>query len=329
MLELTVNSKSPAAISSALKKIKEMSSSGTISKESTIHLLIEGGTYRETIRYNLPNPIIFEGKNECIIQADNCEAFKPGVAYRSIISFGPNATNVTLKNMNIINLHKKNGSTISTPADAAEALCWDNLHGILTCRNMKFIGRQNTIFVKGNSLFIDSEISGDVDFIYGEPENALFEGCTINSIEDNRGDFDSYIVRPECPANSNGFIFKNCSFKGTKRGKCKSYVIRTLGKGSETSSKYWDNVALINCEIDGFFDPELIFDDDMNLELYPRGNAQHGVREMNSRTRTSSGKLEPCDTSRRNIRQYTLTNDDYNKYYATRYQILKNTKFFN
>ena len=44
MLELNVNTKSPAAITAALKKIKEMISTGTVAKDTAIHLILEPGS---------------------------------------------------------------------------------------------------------------------------------------------------------------------------------------------------------------------------------------------------------------------------------------------
>ena len=89
MLELNVNTKSPAAITAALKKIKEMIFTGTVAKDTAIHLILEPGSYRETVRYNLSNPLAIESvpgtkAEDCVILADNCEAYKRSQALLSL-----------------------------------------------------------------------------------------------------------------------------------------------------------------------------------------------------------------------------------------------------
>ena len=75
------------------------------------------------------------------------------------------------------------------------------------------------------------------------------------------------------------------------------------------------------------FDPELAWDDDMELEVYPRGNVKTGIREYNTLVVGKGGKVEEADTTRRNIRSYLLTDDDYFSNYASRYLILHDTPF--
>ena len=77
MLELSVNSKSPAAINSAFKKIKDMIMTGAVARTTAIHVVLEPGYYRELIKYNLSNPLVIESApgtkpEDCVIQADNC-----------------------------------------------------------------------------------------------------------------------------------------------------------------------------------------------------------------------------------------------------------------
>lgn len=330
MLEINVSSKSPAALSAALKKIKEMSSSGNVSREAPVHIILEPGVYWESVRYNLPNPIIIESlpgtkAEDCVLKADNCESYNKGLINRGIFVIGPNATNVTLKNFTIENTHARATSEGISPADAAEALVWNNTSGMLHCESMKIIGRQNTLYVKGNSCFVDSFISGEMDFIYGESETTCFENCTIYARGDGSADSDSFVVCSQSLAEKNGFVFKDCHFTGDRRTKTTAFIIRTEGKGSAASVKNWDNVALVNCIIDDWYSPEIVWDDDMNLKIYPRGNARNGIREYNTRTMDKSGKTESADTSRRSVMSYTLTDDDYFKGYASRYLVFHDT----
>lgn len=331
MLELNINSKSPAAITGALKKIKEMISSGSITKSTPIHIVLEPGHYTESIKYNLSNPITIESvpgtkPENCIISSNNCEAFNPGLSNRGVFVIGANATKVNLKNFSIKNEHEKNGENTISPEDSAEALVWANATGSLVCSGMIFSGRQNVLTLKGNTCFINSKVYGDVNIISGDVDIALFENCSIKVREDNRGDFEAYVVNSQALSKGKGFIFADCVFDGESRKKSMIYVCRTDGKGFAESEKNWDNIALLNCKISENFSPELVWDSDMDLEVFPRGNVKSGIREYNTKTFNEKDPTPvEVDTSRRNIKCYTLTDDDYFKNYASRYLILQDT----
>lgn len=330
MLELNVSSKVPAAITGAFKKIKEMVTSGAVSKTTPVHITLESGIYRESPRYNLSNPLVieFRGKAaDCIVTADNCEAFHKGIENRVIFGIGPNVTSITMKNFTIINSHNKSVSEGNTLADSAEALLWYNTTGTLVCEGMNFESRQNTLALKGCSEFINCSITGDVDFIYGDVDTAYFESCHIFAREDNRGDYNSFVVKTDVFANKKGFIFSDCVFDGDKRKRGKIFLCRTMGKGGATTPKGWDSVALVNCRIADFYNEELLWDDDMELNVYPRGNAKNGFREYKTLVFDKDGKLSEADTCRRNIKAYSLTEDDYNTLYASRNLMLKETPF--
>ena len=330
MIEINVSSKNPAALTAALKKIKEMSSSGSISKDSAIHIILEPGIYRESVRYNLSNPLVIESfpgtkAEDCVIKADNCESYNKGLINRGVFVFGSNSTKVILKNFTIENAHVKTIEEGDSFADSAEALVWSNTAGTLTCSGMRITGRQNTLYVKGITFFSECVISGDKDFIYGESELAYFEECELYLLEDTFGEKDSCVVNSQSVAGKSGFVFKNCKFTGDRKNKSTAYVIRTDGKGSSTSLKDWDNVALINCIIEDWYSPEMVFDDDMNLKIFPRGNAKNGIREYGTKIIEKGGKLTVADTARRNVMSYTLTDEDSYRFYASRFLICQNT----
>ena len=124
-------------------------------------------------------------------------------------------------------------------------------------------------------------------------------------------------------------VFLNCNFTADKRKKSDIYIYKTEGKGSSTSSKNWDSAAFLNCKMSEFYNPELAWDDDRELEIYPRGNAKTGIREYASKIVAKNGKIFDADTTRRNIKSYLLTDDDFFANYASRYLILKDTPFSN
>lgn len=332
MLELNVNAKSPGAITSAFKKIKEMVTSGAIDNTVPVHIVLDSGIYHEVIRYNLSNPLVMEAApgvpaDSCVVKADNSEQFNRGVENRSVFTLGPNVTKVTLKRFSVVNMHVKTLEGDAPLGDSAEAFTFNNSTGILIAEDMRFEGRQNTLCLKGFSWFSNCYISGDVDFIYGDVDTAFFEDCRIHLIEDNRGDNAGYVVKSSAFANKKGFIFYNSTFVAEKRKHSKLYLARTLGKGSALSLKYWDSIAFINCIVSDLFSEEFMWDDDMSLNVYPRGNFKTGLREYNTKVLDKNGSIEEADTSLRNVKSYLLTEDDYFKGYASRYLILHDTPF--
>lgn len=332
MLELSVNTKSAAAISGAFQNIRDMITSGSISRTTPVHIVLGAGVYRERVKYNFSNPLIMEAapgvkSSDCVIQIENCEAFHKGLENRSVFFLGPNTTNVTLRNFSIVNTHSKTSEDQNSIADAGETLVWNNPDGTLLAERLKIDGRMNTLCLKGFSWFKGCTISGDSDFIYGDVDTALFEDCEVFLKADNRGDFPGYIIKAQTLANKNGFVFLNTNFNADKRKKSEVYIYRTEGKGSATSPKNWDSAVFLNCGISELFNSEFAWDDDMNLDIYPRGNAKTGLREYNSKVILKNGKVEEADTTRRNVKSYLLTDDDYFKNYASRYLILKDTPF--
>lgn len=305
---------------------------GAIQKTTPIHLVLEPGTYRETVQYNLTNPLTMESSSgtraaDCVIMADNCEAFHKGVEGRAVFVMGPNVKQIILRNFSIINSHKKSIMEGNVSGDSAEAFVWNSSSGSLECEGMVFESRQNTLALKGNCWLKGCTVIGDTDFIYGEVETALFEDCTVRVREDNRGDFNGFAIRSGALADKSGFVFMNCRFECDRRKKSSVYVARTQGKGSSTSKSNWDSVALIRCKVSEGFHPEYFWDDDMELEIYPRGNARNGLREYKTITVMYDGKESEADTGRRNIKSYTMTDDDFFAHYASRYLVLKGTVF--
>lgn len=334
MLKLNINAKTPSAINNAIKKVKEMIAMGSVPRSAVIQLILEPGVYHENIRYNLSNPLVLESApgvkaSECIIQADNCEAYNRGMQYRAILSLGPNATDVTLRNFTVANLHGKTVAQTHSPKDAAETLVWYNTTGSLFCEGLHINGRQDTIYVTGNTWFLNSYISGTIDIISGAPDTSLFENCTIEIVEENRkegvGDINAFAVNSHAIPEESGFIFSDCRFLAEKRKKGKVFACRTDGTSNNITS--WDSIAFLNCTFSEAYDTELLWDNDMSLEVYPRGNAKTGIREYGSKVYHKDGTTENIDTTLRNTKVYTLTEDDFSNDYASRYLILGNTPF--
>jgi pectinesterase len=328
MLELTVFSKTPAAITAAFKKINEMVKSGSLAYDATVHLTLAPGFYHEILSYNLPNPLIMESMpgtrpENCVISAENCEAFHKDTENRAVFVIGMAATHVVLRGFTLENTHIKTNDDVSL-GNQAEAFCWHNKTGFLEAQNMRFLSRQDTIHVKGFSRFSNCYVAGDVDYIWGYCDTALFEGCWMHTCEDNRGnDRPAYVLQSRALSGKPGFVFTDCTFTADKRTCAGMYIARSSGTGKADSEDRWDSVALINCTVSADYDPCFWTDEDGTREVYPPvGNAMTGWREYGTRTILENGQNIPADTSKRSSHGYIMTNKEYFAHYASASLIL-------
>ncbi|MCR5605416.1 MAG: hypothetical protein K6F69_01185 [Treponema sp.] len=330
MIELVVNPRNVAAISGALKKITDMVKTGAVSKDDTIHIVLEQGIYEEILSYNLSNPLIMEGKagtkaEDCVVKAENCEAFHKDTENRAVFVIGMNATKVTLRNFTIINTHEKTLPDANL-GNQAEALCFHNYKGTLFAEGMRFSSHQDTIHVKGFSYFKDCYVEGDIDYIWGYCDLSLFDHCIIHTLQDNRGDdLVSYVLQSRAINGKKGFVFKDCSFTGVPRKTAGMYIGRSAGTGKYDSVDRWDSIALINCTVDECYSPEFYTDEDGTRKVYPSGKALVGWREYGTKTRKTDGTVEISDTSKRYYMNYVMTDKEYKDNYSSLDLILAGT----
>ena len=106
MLELKISPDSPGIITQTFKKINDLVRSGTIDSDTPVRIVLMPGVYQGTISYNLPNPLIMQTPagtkpEDCLICAENCEAFHKDTENRAVFVIGMGATDVTLKGFSI------------------------------------------------------------------------------------------------------------------------------------------------------------------------------------------------------------------------------------
>lgn len=310
-------------------KIKEMVTSGSLAIETTVHLTLAPGVYHEIVSYNLANPLIMESapgtkSEDCVISAENCEAFHKEPENRSVFVIGNSATTVTLRGFTVENTHVKTGSD-GVRGNEAEALCWHNQKGYLLAENMRFISRHATVHVKGVSWFKNCYITGDMDFIWGYCDISLWEQCHIHTRADNReGDRAASVLQSRAQNGKMGFVFTDCTFTADRRsGTSPIYIARSSGTGSATSADRWDSIALINCTVSPEYDSALWSDEGGTRSVYPPvGNAVTGWREYGTKTASKNGHLVAADTSKRSPHGYVLANKEYFARYASTQLVL-------
>ena len=185
-----------------------------------------------------------------ILQYSNCEALTSGVGSstdrkpsrgnaigrsggRAVILM-EDCDNIRFENMTLQN-------TWSGERSQAEVIYFNSVSGRLIAVGCNFIGDQDTIELKGWSLFRDCIVRGDVDFIWGYPEAALFEECEIRSCPSSKG----YIVQARCASGNRGIVFLGCDLTAESGvGAGSVYLARSGGNAGE-----YDNVSYINCRM--------------------------------------------------------------------------------
>ncbi|BDC96966.1 MULTISPECIES: pectinesterase family protein [Treponema] len=291
-----------------------------IAPEEEIVITLADGTHKgalmDRIFYNLPNPLTIASESgdakKCALSGENCEAFHKDTENRAVITFGMECTRVTLRNFTIENTHVKTNDDASL-GNQAEAICFHCDKGFLFCEGMEFKSRQDTIHVRGFSHFKNCFVCGDVDFIWGYCDTALFDGCTLHTIRDNRGDGrPAYVLQSRAKNSRPGFVFINCDFTAEDRGEgAKIFIGRSQGTGKKDSVDRWDSIALIKCRISEKYDSALWTDEGGTRAVYPeKGSALTGWREFGTVVVQSDGTEIPYDAKKQERHGYAMTEND-------------------
>jgi pectin methylesterase-like acyl-CoA thioesterase len=320
----------------------------------TIH--IATGVYEELLFTSNKSNIflIGEDKVNIIIQYNNYDSFNNGTGSgtTSDINTGLAATtpfarggrsiflisggdNIQLDNIIFKSTHPQG----SAQANQAETIYF-NSTGRLIAKNCSFTGYQDTLQLKGFSWFYNCFISGDVDFIWGANNTALFEKCEIQSRYNSNG---GYIVQARSISGFAGFVFLDCLItRESDQVKDNSVYLARSYTTSRANTSYNDNVAFINCKIDthiksiGYLLPSVLvvtnpvesssvsgwreygsYNDKGLLDLTLRG-ATNGTIEKKGPVYSSNPTVHGT---------YILTQDEANALYSNRSIILSGTTY--
>ena len=200
-------------------------------------LILEDNEYIEKVVIDKEG-ITIEGKNNAtIVYNDYAEKIhqdgRPYITFRTYTVL-VKANNVTLKNLTIKN-------TAGYGKEIGQAVALSLYANNIKIINCKLSAHQDTLFigpfskdleeryvdllpleeriadVNYYSTFENTEIEGNVDFIFGGG-NATFNNCKIISIKANG---KSWVCAPDHPlSNKHGFVFNDCEFlnKGAEEG---------------------------------------------------------------------------------------------------------------
>ena len=219
------------------------------SAEMTIS--VEDGIYEEPLYIRSKNNLTIKGESRdgTVIRFDNCNDYVNGVGsgVTSVPSVGSSVTRVGGRSVILVEncdmLRFENITLENSHGDGsqAEVIYFNSDSGRLLASGCNFIGNQDTIELKGWSLFRDCLVRGDVDFIWGYPKAALFERCEIRSCPSSRG----YIVQARCGEDDKGIVFVSCDLTAESGvGSGSVYLARSGGNAGE-----YDNVTYIYCSM--------------------------------------------------------------------------------
>lgn len=182
----------------------------------TVKISVKKGIYKEKITIpTSKGPILLEGENpnNTIITNDdfaskkNAEGKEYGTTGSS--TFFIFSDNFTAKNITFENSAGRVGQAVAVLITSDKVVF----------ENCKFIGNQDTLYIKGaqdskeskflRSYFVNCYIEGTTDYIFGAG-TAVFENCTIYSKETA-----SYITAASTQEGiAYGFVFINCKIEG-------------------------------------------------------------------------------------------------------------------
>ena len=219
-------------------------------QSTAVTIFVSDGIYDEPVFIRNKNNLTIKGESResTVVRFDNSNDRVNGVggSVRSVPEIGSpvgkaggrsvilveNCDMLCFENISLENSHG-HGSQ-------AEVIYFNSDEGRLTARNCNFSSEQDTIELKGWSLFDNCLVRGDVDFIWGYPKAALFKSCEIRSCRNDNG---GYVVQARCKSGDRGIVFLKCRLTAESGvGTGTVYLARSGGNSSD-----WDNVTYLNC----------------------------------------------------------------------------------
>jgi len=232
--------------------------------QGTYTLSIAPGTYYELLHYNGTANIIVQGPKDnkrgdnVIIQYINCNDLNKGQKERVSFYFNGEKANLILENITLINLadsEKVYSSALKYPSGNAQAetIFFHNGKGhTLTAYNSSFKGHQDTMQISGKCWFYDCYIEGDVDYIWGYVDVALFENCELNCLrykKDRAYIFECRVGLQTENIVPKGFVLYNSVVNVAKRQT--AFYARRATTIEKAKTPYYDQCALVNVAFKG------------------------------------------------------------------------------
>lgn len=234
------------------------------SLNGTATLCLAPGNYYEVLHYTGTSNIVIQGPkgnkrgDNCVISYINCNDLNKPEKERVSFYFDGSNADLILENVTFHNLadsEKVYSSTLTSPSGNAQAetLLFKNGKGHhVTANNCTFKSRQDTLQLSGKCWFYDCFIEGDVDYIWGYVDTALFENCELNCIryvKDRAYLFECRVGLKEenlCPK---GMVLLNSTVNVEENQTV--FLARRATDITKAKTNYYDQCAVINTKFIG------------------------------------------------------------------------------
>jgi pectin methylesterase-like acyl-CoA thioesterase len=223
---------------------------------TAVTIKVAAGTYNELVHYTGPGatqtitivgPAGNNRGDNCIVQYSNGNTPNPSTQTRAAVYLS--GTNVVLQNITLRN------TGVRSVVSQAEALYFAGGSGLtLAAFNSSFYSNQDTIQTSGRTWFYNCYVEGNVDFIWGTADAALFESCSLRFINDLAGAAASYglfVARTGATitAGANGTVPKGYVLLNSTVS-VDANVTATFGRDAGVGA-FYDQAALVNVVFSG------------------------------------------------------------------------------
>lgn len=325
-VSLSVGSGGYAGIQQAIDSVK--------AGQSAV-ITVAPGTYTEPVVVNKPNiRLVNPDKNKkVIITYDRGPGHTDpeknlGTEKSATFMVTEDADNFTAENITF-----QNTFNIGTDFEQGQAVAFESLADKVVLDNCSFIGRQDTLYLKGASkgkevygsanparvYLKNCYIEGTVDFIFGDA-SAYFEKCKLHMIYRENG---GHFTAANTTLFNTGYVFDKCTFTTDDAYKTdeKAAAKVDLGRPWQADSAYpngGSQTVLLNCKVSDTVKKE-------GFSAWDANTVVNKVRYYEYATEDLSGK--PVDLSKRGEIVRILTDEQAQAYNA--YSVLCGTDGWN
>lgn len=304
----------------------------SVQKGQSAVISIRPGVYEETVVVDKPN-IRFESsdRNKKVIITYDCgsghsdPAKNLGTEKSATVTLTENADGFSAENITF-----RNTFNIDTDFNMAQAVAFASSADKVVLEDCSFIGRQDTLYLKGASkgknaygsanparvYLKNCYIEGIIDFVFGDA-TAYFEKCKLHMVYRENG---GHFTAANTTLFNTGFVFNECSFTTDDAYKtdAQSAAKIDLGRPWQADAAYpnsGSSTVLINCKVSDLVKKE-------GFSVWDANTVTNKVRYYEYGTSDLKGR--PADLSKRDKNIVTVLTDAQASAY-TPYSVLCGT----
>lgn len=275
--------------------------SGVPTQANPVNIYIDKGVYEECVNIDKPYVnLIGRGKaDEVVITYDKANGHEDksknaGTEKSATVMVGAAAKGFSAKNITFENSY----NLTDTSRKQTQAVAFESLADKVVLEDCRFIGRQDTLYLKGASkgqsvygssnnarVYLDNcYVEGTVDFIFGDA-TAYFDKCRLNmAYYENGGHFSA----PNTTLFNIGYVFNECELTVDKAYTAALQNKLDLGRPWQCDAdypNYGSQSVFINCKL-----PELL--SEQGFSRWDDKTLTNKIRFAEYGSRTASGKAD-------------------------------------